>query len=107
MFRESRRVIIVRWVIVMGGFSPLGAQEAREILRKSIELDQANWRRMKDYTWIAHRTQRHLDSSGSVKSSETRAWETVILFGEPHRRMLEHDGKPLTPDEQRKEQQKL
>ena len=87
--------------------STAGAQDAREIVRKSVELDQANWLRMKDYTWIAHETERNLDSNGAVKSEKTEAWETLVLYGQPHRRMLERDGKPLPADEQRKEQAKL
>ena len=83
------------------------AQDARDIVRKSVELDQANWLRMKDYTWIARETERHLDSQGHVKSEDSKAWETVILYGEPHRRVLERDGRPLPSDEQHKEQQKL
>jgi len=62
---------------------------------------------MKDYTWIAKETERSLDAKGQMKSEETNEWETVILYGEPHRRMLERKGKPLTADEQRKEQAKL
>jgi len=85
----------------------LDAQDPREIVRKSVELDQANWLRMKDYTWIARETERHLDSGGQVKSQDSRAWETVILSGEPHRRILERDGKPLSAEEQQKQQQKL
>jgi len=85
----------------------LRAQDVREIVRKSVELDQANWLRMKDYTWVARNTERHLDSKGKTKSTETEAWETLILYGEPHRRIFERDGKPLAPDEQRKQQEKL
>src|SRR3977135_2602782 len=85
----------------------LCAQDAREIVRKSVQLDQANWLRMKDYTWVARLLERHLDSKGLVRSEDKSAWETVILYGEPHRRMLERDGKTLPPDEQRKEQAKL
>jgi len=83
------------------------AQDAREIVRKSVELDQTNWLRMKDYTWVARSTERHFDSNGKVKSEESRAWETIILDGEPYRRMLEHNGKPLPADELRKQQEKL
>jgi hypothetical protein len=85
----------------------LPAQDAREIVRKSVELDQANWLRMKDYTWIAKETERSLDSKGQVKSEQSEQWETVVLYGEPHRRMLERNGKPLTDGERRKEQAKL
>lgn len=85
----------------------LRAQDAREIVRKSVELDQINWQRMRDYTWTAAQTERSLDSKGAVKSTETSKWETLVLFGEPHRRMLERNGKALTEVEQHKEQQKL
>lgn len=83
------------------------AQDPREIVRKSVELDQANWLRMKDYTWIARETERRLDSHGQVMATDSKAWETVILYGEPHRRVLERDGKPLPSDQQQKEQHKL
>jgi hypothetical protein len=83
------------------------AQDAREIVRKSVELDQANWLRMKDYTWVARSSERRFDSNGKVKSEESSAWETIILSGEPYRRMLERNGKPLPPDELRKQQEKL
>jgi hypothetical protein len=87
--------------------SSVRAQDAREIVRKSVELDQANWLRMKDYTWIAKETELHLDSAGQVKSQDTKMWETVVLYGEPHRRMLEQNGRPLSASEQRREQEKL
>ncbi|HEY6393038.1 MAG TPA: hypothetical protein VIX89_17285 [Bryobacteraceae bacterium] len=93
--------------LIAVAFVRLLAQDPREIVRKSVEIDQANWLRMKDYTWIARLAERHLDSRGQVKKEDKSAWETVILYGEPHRRMLERDGKPLPPNEQRKEQEKL
>jgi hypothetical protein len=93
--------------VVLLASGVLFAQDARDIVRKSVELDQSNWQRMKDYTWIARRTDRILDSSGQVKSEKTEQWETVVIYGEPHHRMLERNGKPLSADDQRKEQAKL
>ncbi|HTW67035.1 MAG TPA: hypothetical protein VME17_20590 [Bryobacteraceae bacterium] len=99
--------MVTRVAIVLALASAAFAQDAREIVRKSVELDQANWVRMKDYTWIARETDRSLDSSGRVKAEKSEAWETVILYGEPHHRMVERDGKPLSAADQRKEQAKL
>ncbi|HEX4595917.1 MAG TPA: hypothetical protein VH157_16645 [Bryobacteraceae bacterium] len=99
--------LIIGLMVAAVTVATLSAQDAREIVRKSVELDQANWLRMKDYTWIAHESERNLDSRGAVKSEKTQAWETLVLYGEPHRRMIERDGKTLPPDEQRKEQAKL
>jgi hypothetical protein len=80
---------------------------AREIVRKSVELDQSNWLRMKDYTWVARSEEHSFDTHGKVTSHKEEQWETLILDGEPHRRILERDGKPLSPDEQHKQQEKL
>jgi hypothetical protein len=96
----------VRWFVYFLG-AAVFAQDPREIVRKSVELDQANWLRMKDYTWIAQETDRHLDSNGKVQSEESQRWETTILYGEPFRRMLARNGKALSADEQRKEQRRL
>jgi hypothetical protein len=93
-------------VLLLAGSTLLG-QDAREIVKRSVELDQSNWQRMKDYTWIARQTDRDLDSNGRVKSEKTDEWETVVVYGEPHRRMLQRDGKPLSASDQRKEQAKL
>ena len=82
-------------------------QDAREIVRHSVELDQANWLRMADYTWMGHLRERHFDGHNKVTSDHSEGWETTILDGRPFRRDLQRDGKPLPDAEQRKEQQKL
>lgn len=96
-----------QWIFPFVLVTGLWAQDAREIVRKSVELDQANWLSMKNYTWTAKETEKHLGSDGRVKSEESKRWETVILYGEPFRRMLERNSKPLSPGEQRKEQDNL
>jgi hypothetical protein len=101
------RVTAKHLAVLLAAAGALCAQDATEIVRKSVELDQSNWQRMKDYTWIARQTERSLDSSGRVKSEKTDEWETVVIYGEPHHRMLERDGKPLSALDQRKEQAKL
>ena len=62
---------------------------------------------MADYTWVGRSRERHFDSHNHVTSDRQEAWETIILDGVPFRRMLEQDGQPLPPEEQRKQQQKL
>ncbi len=86
---------------------PVFAEDAREIVRRSVELDQTNWVRMADYTWVGRLRERHFDSHNHVTSEHQEAWETIILDGQPFRRMLEWDGKPLLADKQRKQQQRL
>jgi hypothetical protein len=83
------------------------AQDPVELVRESIAQDQLDWVRMKDYTWQAHSTERHFDARGKVESTKQEKWETLILDGQPYRRMLERDAKPLSPQEQSEEQIRL
>ena len=82
-------------------------QDPYDLVRRSIQQDQLDWLRMKDYTWQARSVEKKLDSHGQVQSTKREAWETVMLDGQPYRRTLERDGKPLTPAEQRSEQNRL
>jgi hypothetical protein len=86
---------------------PAFCQDAREIVRKTVELDQNNWARMADYTWVMRSRERHFDSHQRITSEHDEAWETLVFDGQPYRRLLERDGKPLPPDEARKQQEKL
>ncbi len=83
------------------------AQDPRALVRLSIAQDQLDWVRMKDYTWQARSVERHFDSHGKVEFTKRETWETLILDGQPHRRTLQRDGRPLSPQEQRREQAKL
>ena len=83
------------------------SQDAREIVRRSVELDRNNWIERADYTWVGHSRERHFDAHDQVTSDRREAWEIFILDGLPFTRMLERDGKPLPAAEQRRQQQKL
>ena len=111
--RNRRRlppVAIHMWAVLLLAVwcaFPALAQDAREIVRKSVELDQVNWLRRADYTWITRERERHFDSRQRVTSNHEEGWETLMLDGEPYRRPIERDDKPLPADQQRKEQEKL
>ena len=83
------------------------AEDPYSLVRRSIAQNQLDWVRMKDYTWQARSVEKHLDSQGKVESTKRETWETLILSGQPHRRILERDGKPLGPKEELSEQKKL
>ncbi len=72
-----------------------------------MELDQNNWIKRADYTWVGRSRERHFDGHDQVTSDHQEGWEIVVLDGLPFTRMLERDNKPLPADEQRKQQQKL
>jgi hypothetical protein len=105
--RPDRHVALVLLALALITGAGARAQDPHELVRRSIAQDQLDWVRMKDYTWQAHSVEKHLDSHGKVESTKRESWETLMLDGQPYRRTLERDGKPLSAEEQRGEQKKL
>ena len=93
---------VIVWLAVSAS-----AQDAREIVRRSVELDQANWLRMADYTWVGRLHERHFDSHNKVTSEHSEAWDALVLDGQPFHRVLERDGQPLPAGEKQKQEQQL
>lgn len=88
------------------GFS-LSGQTAQEIVRKSVERDAINFDRLKDYTYRERSEEKRLDGNGSVKSTEIRTRDVTILYGRPFSRLIAKNDKPLSPAEERKEQERF
>src|SRR5262245_57055064 len=97
------------WVFLIVVF-PAGvtaAETALEIVRKSVNHDQANCERSTSYTYVVSVKFQEQDSNGAIKKTEQKANEVLFLYGEPYERLIERDGKPLPLDEAQKEQRKL
>jgi hypothetical protein len=88
---------------------PLGltAQDAREIVRRSVELDQKNIAIARNYTFLERREEIDLDGAGRVKTREILTYDVTLLEGSPYRRLVARNDRPLSPDEQREEEDKL
>ena len=80
------------------------AESAVEIIRRSVQLDNRNWRRAKDYTFQEKSILRQYDSQGNVKSTEEATRDTTILYGRPFRRLIAKNGKPLSEKEAEREE---
>jgi len=61
----------------------------------------------KDYTYHVHTDSETLDKDGGVKKTETEDAESLTLDGIRVNRVVARNGKPLTPDEQQKENDRL
>ena len=83
------------------------AEQIRELLQRAEEKDLENDKRQRDYTYI-ERVERHtLDGHGGVKKIETRTSEVLQIYGEDVERLTAKDDKPLSPDELKKEDEKI
>jgi hypothetical protein len=85
----------------------LAAQDPREIVRRSVEVDQKNVELARNYTYLQHLELRILDGSGKVKSTQTQTWDVTFLEGSLYQRLVARNDQPLSPKEQKKEEDKL
>jgi hypothetical protein len=96
--------LLLLLVAIPGAFAQV---DPREIVRRSVTVDDQNWKLARNYTYVQRETDRELDSSGKVKTTHTRTREVMYIGQRPYRRLLEKDGHPLIPAEEKKEQEKL
>jgi hypothetical protein len=104
----SRKFSPVRSLILLVAVSPLAfAEDARVIVRRSIELDRKYLDLVRQYTFIEHQENRQFDGGGKVKDRESRTWDVTLQVGSPYRRLIARDGKPLPVKDEALEQEKL
>ena len=85
----------------------LTAQDPREIVRRSVEIDRKNLEISRSYTYLERQEVRELDGSGKVKNSEVQTSDVTLLEGSPYRRLVARNDQHLSPKEQSKEEDKL
>jgi hypothetical protein len=85
----------------------LAAPDAREIIRRATEADRRNEEISRNYTFVERVSKRFLNGDGSVKRTEIRTYDITLSEGTPYVRLIGIDDKPLPPDRERKEQEKL
>lgn len=61
----------------------------------------------KDYTYHVHTDEQELSKDGGVKKTETEEAESVTIDGVRVNRIVARNGKPLTPEEQQKESERV
>src|SRR5260370_35486667 len=86
---------------------PLLGQDPAGIVRRSVERDASNYERIRDYTFIERNEVHDFGRDGKTKSTEIETYEISILRGRPYGRLIEKNDKPLSPKDERKEQENL
>jgi hypothetical protein len=87
--------------------APAGAQDARSIVLRAIDVERRNEDAVLAYSYTQRQETRSVDGAAKVKSSHSRTIEVLQLEGSPYRRPVAVDGHPLAPKDQRKEDDRL
>ncbi len=90
-----------------GASEPAALPDAATMLHE-VEAHQKQLDKVReDYTFRSVQTTRQLDSSGNTKKVETEEHEVFFVNGERVQKLVRKDGKDLTPDQARKEQDRV
>jgi len=100
-----RSVALLGYLACLG--SLLAAEDAREIVRRAVERDSANTALARNYTFLQRQDLRELDNAGRLKSQRLETWDITLLDGSPYRRLVARDDRPISADEQRREEERL
>src|ERR1700693_6239798 len=73
-----------------------------EIVRKSVEAIEANWKQAPNYSFVEREIQSKKEGEPTVKS-----YEVLMIDGSPYHRLIAIGDKPLSPGEQAEEDQKM
>jgi hypothetical protein len=85
----------------------LSQDQIREIIRKSADSDIENDKKLRNYTYVERQEERRLDGKGQVKSTETKTYDVMEIYGEPVQKLISKDDKPLPEKDAQKEDEKI
>ena len=85
----------------------LTTEQIQELIRRVVENDIQNDKKQRDYTYIERNVENRLDGKGRTKSTETKTYEVLNIYGEQVQRLIEKDDKPISAKEAAKEEEKI
>ncbi len=83
------------------------ADDARDIVRRSMNLGDQNLRAAQDYTFQERLESRTLNDRGDTTKTEVEAYDVTFVDRSPYRRLISKDNKPLSAKDEQREQDKL
>ena len=90
----TKQVILVA-VLATASFAQL---DVETIIQRSVEANAVDWKAAPDYDYV----ERDRQPGGGTKT-----YEELMILGSPYERLIAVNGKPLSPEQQAQEQQKL
>jgi hypothetical protein len=85
----------------------LSQDQIRDLIRKAADNDMENDKKLRDYLYTERDEQRNLNGKGEVKSTETKTYEVMEIYGEQTQKLVAKDDKPLSEKEAQKEDEKI
>src|ERR1700691_2729037 len=85
----------------------LSENQIRDLFRQAADADLKNDKKQRDYTYTEREETRTLDGKGRVKSTESKTYEVMELYGSEVHRLVAKNDKALSGDAARKEEERI
>ena len=86
---------------------PIRAQDASEIVRKSVAVNDRDFKAQPQYSFRERDLSAKLDAGGKPKTQHSKTLEVTMIDGSPYSRLTELNGEPLPSSEEQVEAAKL
>lgn len=87
--------------------TPLTENQLRQLILEAAQNDVENDKKLRDYTYFERQQMRRVDGKGQVKSSETKTYDVMEIYGERVQKLVSSDDKPLSAKDAKKEDGKI
>jgi len=107
------RLAVSAVLLAQGDTVPVEAQndssvpDVRQIMESSIAATLRQWQERLHYTYMERDENRRRDLAGHVKSEDVDVSRTILVNGIPFEQLVERNGRPPSPDEERKQKEDL
>jgi len=85
----------------------LSEAQIQQLIRVCANNDLENDKRQRDYTYIEREEDRSIGGKGEVKSNESKTYDVMEIYGEPVRKLIAKNDKPLSAKDAQKEDEKI
>ncbi len=94
---------------LFGQSAPAALSDAQihELFTQVADEDLKNDKMARDYTYTECEEEHRLDGKGHVKSTESKTYEVMQLYGSEMRRLIARNDQPLSGDDARKEEERI
>jgi hypothetical protein len=105
--RSARSGTVPNHTPAQPGAPALSQEQMRQLIRQAADNDAENDKKLRSYTYVERQEVRKLGGKGDVKSTETKTYDVMEIYGEPVQKLIAKDDKPLSHKDQSKEDEKV
>ena len=80
---------------------------AETVIQRAIAIDKEQTPIQRQYAYVEELRNQQVEKDGRLGAVDTKTFDVIFLEGEPFRKLILADGKPLPPDKQKKVDQEM